>query len=142
MLSTCFVHASAYIRSANHSRAWLFSTELHNDTTRTSFNDATSSGVSTSSVRPSQVIGQHGEVLPEDKAAAHALGLCLKAKHHGAFVRFKQTRLKEKKLGHNSMATKVCSGRDGSSTHNTVQQMTLLHGPIKGLSHRGPLTGH
>ena len=56
------------------------------------------------------MIGQGGEVRPEDKAAAHALGLCLRAKSHGAFVRFKEAKkkqLKEKKLGHNSMAAKA-----------------------------------
>ena len=56
-----------------------------------------------------QIIAQNGVVRPEDKAAGHAMGLCVKAKVDGlqTFVRFKAKKLREKKVGHHSMATKV-----------------------------------
>jgi len=39
-------------------------------------------------------------VHPEDKAAARALGLCMKLKDGGAYVRFKAKRLREHDLKH------------------------------------------
>jgi len=47
-------------------------------------------------------------VTPEDKATARALGLCMKLKHDGAYVRFKAKRLTEHDLEHSeTTAAKV-----------------------------------
>ncbi len=46
-----------------------------------------------------QATAQH-VVHPEDKAAARALGLCMKLKDGGAYVRFKAKRLREHDLKH------------------------------------------
>ena len=55
-------------------------------------------------VRLWQVMRQR-EILPVDKAAAHALGLCMKLKDHGSFVRFKAKRLREYDLEHHKETT-------------------------------------
>ena len=48
-----------------------------------------------------QATAQH-VVTPEDKATARALGLCMKLKHNGAYVRFKAKRLREHDLEHST----------------------------------------
>ena len=64
------------------------------------------------SVRLWQVMKQQ-EVLPADKAAARALGLCMKLKSegdHGTYVRFKGKKLREHDVQHHeTTAAKVRS---------------------------------